>query len=92
MSFQSNIKMSETSQVKHPFKCIKPKNNDTEAIAINKRSQAVEAFKECIKNVTEEKENCYDHDHKRVLKSCNCILLLKDDNNTQKLCSSIKHP
>ena len=56
--------MSETSQVKHPFKSIKPKNKDTEAIANNKRTQAAEAFRECLENATKDKQNCYDTDYK----------------------------
>ena len=78
--------MSETRQVKHPFKCIKPKNKDTKSIRNNKRSQAVEAFKEYLEQATKDKQNCYDNDHKRVLKSCNRILSLKDENNIPKLC------
>jgi len=42
-----------------------------------------------IENVTKDVENCFDNDHKRILKLCNFILTLKDENNMPKLCTLI---
>ena len=50
---------NETGQVKHPFRFIKPKNNDTKAITSYKRFQAVKVFKVYIENVTKDMENCH---------------------------------
>ena len=79
----------ETNQVKHPFRFVKPKNKDTEAIMNSKRCQAIESFKECIDYATKDKENCFSKEHKRTIKSCNCILSVKYDDNVPKLCTLI---
>ena len=77
---QRKIKMSnESSQIKYPFRCIKPKNKDTKAILSNKRSQAV-------KHTIKDKENYCNNDCRHVLKSCDCIILLNDRNKMPKIC------
>ena len=75
----------ENSHSKHPFKCVKPKNKDTEAILSDNRSQAVKVLKECVMHATKDKENYCNNDHKYTLKSCNYIFLLKDENNAPKI-------
>ena len=36
-------------------------------------------------------ENCYTKDHKRTIKSCNCILSIKNNDNIPKLCALISN-